>query len=165
MYNTLSPFGNTAAGREQALKSIIDQATRELSTIQSQQYPANLTQNFQIAPAQVGLQFKIVNSLEDVNKEIVLSDSYFVDNSYNTFWIKNQRGELRTFKMEEETPKDKKDLLIEDLQNQINELKRGINNVNRKYDGTDSNQKNANAATTKQSTNVQLDSSSISKKR
>lgn len=165
MYNMMSPFGNAMAGREQALKNIIDQATRELTTIQNQQYPAGLTQNFQIAPAQTGPLFKIVNSLDDVNKEIVLSDSYFIDNSYSTFWIKNQKGELRTFKMEEKTPKDYKDLLIEDLQNQINELKRGMNDVNRKYDGGDGNQKDANGTQTDQSANVQYSNAGTSKKR
>ena len=66
--------------------------------------------------------------------------------------------------MEEETPKDKKDLLIEDLQNQINELKRGMNNVNRKHDAADGNTKNVNAIATNESPNVQSNTSGISKK-
>lgn len=153
------------AAREQTLKNIIDQANRELAIIQNPQYPAGLTQNFQITPAQTGIPFKIVNNLDDVNKEIVLNDTYFMSNNYDMLWIKNPKGELRTFHLNEEVKKDEKDLLIEDLQNQINELKRGMNNVYDKYDGTNGYTKINDAAATNKSTNVQSGSASISKKR
>lgn len=117
-------------GREQALKNIIDQATKELNIIQTQQYPPNLTQNFQITPVQSGIPFKIVNSIDDINNEIVITDTYFLLNNYTKLYIKNARGDLRTFNVIEDKPKDEKDLLIEDLKKQIDELKGGILNAN-----------------------------------
>lgn len=156
------------AAREQTLKNIIDQASRELSAIQNPQYPTNLTQNFQITPAQTNtssnLLFKIVDSLEDVNNEIVLNDTYFLSKNKDCLWMKDSKGNIRTFNIKEIVPKTEKDLIIEDLQNQINELKRGMNNVNSKYDGSNGYTKNDDSATANKSTNVQSVSSGAPKK-
>ena len=171
MYNMSSPFFNAAAGREQALKSIIEQATRELGMLQNQQYTTGIPgtistqQNFQMTPVQVGLPFKLVNSIEEVKNEIVLSDTYFLSENYNRLWIKNAAGKIRTFDVLEQVFKDEKDLKIEELQNEIKELKRGMNNVNGKYDGANGNTKDAYESSTSKSSNVQSNSSSISKRR
>ena len=164
-YYTLS--GNAMpnyALREQSLKNIIDQANRELSALQNQQFPTNLTQNFQISPMQSGLPFKIVENIDDVNKELVISDTYFLSKDEKSFWIKDSKGNIRSFSINEIVTKNEKDLIIEDLQNQINELKRGMNNVNDKYDGANGYTKYDDTTSTNKSTNVQFGSASISKK-
>ena len=45
-------------------------------------------------------------------------------------WIKNTRGGIKTYELNEIIPKDEKDLQIELLQTQLNELKKEM----RKYD-------------------------------
>lgn len=91
--------------------------------------PTNLTQNFQIAP-QSNNGIKVVNSVEDVQKELAITDTPFVNNNYTTLWIKNAKGEIRTFELNEIKPKDEKDLIIEDLKSQIYQLNNQIKEMN-----------------------------------
>lgn len=91
--------------------------------------PTNLTQNFQIAP-QSNNGIKVVNSVEDVQKELAITDTPFVNNNYTTLWIKNAKGEIRTFELKEIKPKDEKDLIIEDLKSQIYQLNSQIKEMN-----------------------------------
>lgn len=153
------------SARKQSLESIIDQATRELNAIQMQQYPANLTQNFQIAPTQFGNVIKIVDSFDDINKEIVLQDTYFASKDFKNFWIKNTKGEIRSFELKEIIEKDQKDILIENLQNQINELKRSMNNGYNKFNGPNGHSENDERFISEKSSNVQSNSTGVSKKR
>ena len=88
------------------------------------QQPANLTQNFQLASNSVN-NIKSANNIGDVQKYIVVTDTYFFNNDMTEMWIKNAKGNIRTFNMMEVIPKDEKDLLIEKLQKQIAELKGG----------------------------------------
>lgn len=91
--------------------------------------PTNLTQNFQIAP-QNNNGIKVVNNVEDVQKELAITDTPFVNNNYTTLWIKNAKGEIRTFELKEIKPKDEKDLMIEKLQSKIYELNSQIKEMN-----------------------------------
>jgi ribonuclease HII len=100
---------------EQSLKSIIDQANGQLNQL----HTSPITQNFQLSPIN---NFRIVNNLEDVNKEMVLNDTYFLGKDLKDFWIKNSRGDVRTFELAEIIPKDEKDLEIERLKKQIEEM-------------------------------------------
>ena len=97
------------------------------------QQPTNLTQNFQLAPTNSNANFKIANTIDDVQKEIVLADTYFLSKDNSQMWIKNSRGDIRTFAMKEIVPKDEKDILIENLQKQIEELKGGKLNATTQY--------------------------------
>lgn len=101
---------------EQSLKSIIDQANGQLNQL----HTSPITQNFQLSPIS---NFKIIGSREDVDKEMVLNDTYFLGKDLKDFWIKNSRGDVRSFELNEIIPKDEKDILIEKLQKQIEEMK------------------------------------------
>ena len=101
---------------EQSLKSIIDQANGQLNQL----HTSPITQNFQLSPIS---NFKIVTAREDVDKEMVLNDTYFLGKDLKDFWIKNSRGDVRSFELTEIIPKDEKDILIEKLQKQIEEMK------------------------------------------
>ena len=103
---------------EQSLKSIIDQANGQLNQL----HTSPITQNFQLSPIN---NFRIVSSKEDVDKEMVLNDTYFLGKDLKDFWIKNSRGDVRSFELKEIIPKDEKDILIENLQKQIEELRGG----------------------------------------
>lgn len=109
---------------------------------QPQQQPTNLTQNFQLAPQNRDV-IKYANSIEEVNRDMVLGDTPYFSKDMSVVWIKNTKGEIKTYELNEIVPKDEKDLQIEYLQSQIEELKGMIKNeridtnVNAKQDETD----------------------------
>lgn len=140
---------------QQDLLNMRDRIDRSLNQIQnpnSQQTP--ITQNFQLAPNQGGIGVKYVNSIEDVKKELVFADTVFLDKEYANMWIKNAKGEIRTFSIIEIIAKDEKDLEIENLKSQIEELKGMM--LNAKHDDANVNE----STTSKKSSNVSNDKSS-----
>ena len=126
------------------LQNMRDRLDNQIQQIQQQQQsmpqmpiqqPTNLTQNFQLAPNNANSNFRVVTNIEDVQKEIVLTDTYFIDKDNSQMWIKNSKGDIRVFEVTEIIPKDEKDLLIENLQKQIEELKGGKSNEFSKSNG------------------------------
>lgn len=88
--------------------------------------PTNLTQNFQIAPTNHDVM-KYANSMEEVTKYMVIGDTPFFSKDMSVVWIKNAKGEIKTYELNEIVAKDDKDIKIEFLMTQIEELKKGIN--------------------------------------
>ena len=134
MYN--SPYYSyNAPLNQQFTKERIDNQIAELQKIKEQmgqqsiQQPQMqpITQNFQLAPTNSGL-IKYVNSSEDVNRELVFGDTPFFAKDLSTLWIKNAKGEIKSYQLTEVVQKDEKDLIIEDLQAQINDLKKEMVN-------------------------------------
>lgn len=119
------------------LQNMRDNIDKKIQQIQQQNYqqPTNLTQNFQLAPTNGNNNIKNVNSLDEVQKELVLADTYFFNNDMTNLWIKNSKGDIRTFDVKEIVPKDEKDILIENLQKQIEELKENKANEYNKPNG------------------------------
>lgn len=91
--------------------------------------PTNLTQNFQLAPTNRDV-IKYAASMEEVQREQVIGDTPYFSKDLSVVWIKNTRGGIKTYELNEIIPKDEKDLQIELLQTQIEELKKEM----RKYD-------------------------------
>lgn len=87
--------------------------------------PTNLTQNFQLSPNNSVIKY--ADSLEEVKKDIVLGDTPFFSKDMSIVWIKNAKGEIKTYSLAEIIEKDEKDIQIEFLQAQIEELKKGMN--------------------------------------
>lgn len=96
------------------------------------QQPTNLTQNFQLAPANKEI-IKYANSIDEVNREIITGDTPYFSKDMSVVWIKNTKGEVKTYELNEIIPKDEKDLKIEFLQAQIKELKKEM----KKYESDD----------------------------
>lgn len=96
--------------------------------------PTNLTQNFQLAPTNHDVM-RYANSMEEVEKFMVIGDTPFFSKDMSVVWIKNNKGEIKTYELNEIEAKDDKDIKIEFLMTQIEELKKGIMN----------NEHNANA--------------------
>lgn len=112
--------------------------TNELKQIKAQmtqtmfpQQPTNLTQNFQLAPNSQN-NMKFVDTIEDVNKEIVYCDTPFFSKDMSVLWIKNIKGEIKSYSIEEIIQKDEKDMQIEYLTNELEKLKKG-NKENEKH--------------------------------
>lgn len=140
---------------QQDLQNMRDRIDRQLNQMQSpntQQTP--ITQNFQLAPTKGSDSIRYVKDVEDVKKELVFADSLFVDRDFKNMWMKDAKGDIRSFEITEVLQKDEKDLEIENLKNQINELKGMINDA--KYatsdvDGTTSVKKSKNVSDDKSS--------------
>ena len=88
--------------------------------------PTSLTQNFQLAPQNKDVM-KYANSMDEVQKDIVLGDTPYFSKDMSVVWIKNLKGEIKTYELNEIIPKDEKDIKIEYLQSQIEELKGRLN--------------------------------------
>lgn len=91
------------------------------------QQPTVINQTFQSSPNGVA-GLKHINSIEDVEKELTVVETAFVTNDYTQLFIKNAKGEIRTFDMFEVIPKDEKDEIIEQLRLENEELKGMISN-------------------------------------
>jgi hypothetical protein len=87
--------------------------------------PTNLTQNFQISPTNRDL-IKYASSIDEVQKEMVTGDTPFFSKDMSVVWIKNSKGEIKTYELNEIVAKDEKDIQIEVLKARIDELERKI---------------------------------------
>lgn len=129
-------YGNPylSAYNPQVTVDKINAQINELERLKSQipqnnqpQQPTNLTQNFQLAPQNHDV-IKYASSMEEVQRDMVIGDTPYFSKDMSVVWIKNTKGEIKTYELEEIIPKDEKDLQIELLMSQISELKGMIAN-------------------------------------
>lgn len=86
-----------------------------------------INQTFQLAPNPQNA-IRYANSIEEVQKEIVIADTPYFSKDLSVLWIKNTKGEIKSYELQEIVQKDQKDIQIEYLQAQIEELKGMIKN-------------------------------------
>lgn len=130
MYNT--PFNNvyTPQVNIDRINNQINELERMRSQFQQQMtqpQPTNLTQNFQLAPVNREV-IRYANSVEDVKRDTVIGDTPYFSKNMDIVWVKNLKGDIKTYELTEIIPKDDKDIQIEFLQSQIEELKKGMTN-------------------------------------
>ena len=96
----------------------------ELEKMKSQIVPVQqpITQNFQISPTNRDV-IKYASSLDEVKKDVVIGDTPYFSKDMSVVWVKNVSGEVKSYELKEIIEKDEKDLQIELLQAQIEELK------------------------------------------
>ena len=114
----------------------------------------SINQTFQLAPnSQNGVHY--VKDVDDVKKEFVVNDTPFFNKEFTIMWLKNAKGEIKSYELREMVVKDDKDLIIENLQAQVNELRKGIMEYakpsNTNDDGAIEEQKPSNVRTNKSS--------------
>lgn len=152
-------YGNPylSAYNPQATVDKINAQINELERLKSQipqnnqpQQVPNVTQNFQLAPQNHDV-IKYASSMEEVQRDMVIGDTPYFSKDMSVVWIKNTKGEIKTYELNEIIPKDEKDLQIELLMSQISELKGMIANE----------RANANDATTEIPTNTTRDDEPI----
>lgn len=140
-------FGNPYnAYNPQASLDRINNQIAELEKMKTQipmQQPTNLTQNFQIAPTNNVI--KHAESMEEVQKNMVIGDTPFFSNDMSIVWIKSTNGEIKSYELKEIIQKDEKDIQIEYLQAQIEELKKEV-----KKDESDTNVNESTSNTTQE---------------
>ena len=121
-YNT--PFA------QQSLNERIDTQIAQLNQMKEQiknnQQPA-INQTFQLAPNNHTIRY--ANTIDEVSKETVYFDTPFFSKDMSVVWIKNAKGEIKSYELKEIVKKDEKDIQIELLQAQINEMKGMIGNA------------------------------------
>lgn len=121
-------YGNSYYNNQVNLDRINNQIN-ELEKIRNQlqqplPQPTNLTQNFQLTPNVNPLRY--ATSMDEVKRENVNSDTPFFSKDMSVVWIKGTKGDIKTYELTEIIPKDEKDLKIEYLQLQIEQMKKGM---------------------------------------
>ena len=128
MYN--NPYMNVY--NSQATVDRINAQMNELEKMKQQlqqpvQQPTNLTQNFQLAPTNRDV-IRYANSIDEVRRDMVIGDTPYFSKDMSVVWIKNTKGDIKTYELNEIIPKDEKDLQIDLLMSQIEELRGMIKN-------------------------------------
>ena len=118
---------------------------------QPMQQPTNLTQNFQLAPSSRDV-IRYASSIDEVQRDMVIGDTPYFSKDMSVVWIKNTKGEIKIYELTEIIPKDEKDIQIEMLQAQIDELKKGM---------TTNEQHIANVISTKDESNTKWNDEEI----
>ena len=111
------------------------------------QLPTNLTQNFQIAPTNHDI-IRYADNIDEVQRNMVVGDTPYFSKDMSVVWIKNAKGEVRTYELEEIVPKDAKDMQIELLQSQIDALREEIQRNDANVTNADAKQNTADTTTT-----------------
>lgn len=128
MYNSpyINPYNSQIAiDRIDGNINQLQQLKEQLSKSNTPQTPTNLTQNFSLSPT-LPSGMKFVNSLDDVNKEMVYFDTPFFSKDMSVMWLKNAKGEIKSYELNEIIQKDEKDIKIDYLTAQIEDLKRRL---------------------------------------
>lgn len=91
---------------------------------QIQQPQPSINQTFQLAPNREVIRY--ADTIDEVQRDMVVGETPYFSKDMSIVWIKNQKGDIRTFELKEIIPKDSKDIEIEYLKLQIEELKKGL---------------------------------------
>ena len=127
----------------------IDKLNEQINQLESMkkqiQQPAqpSINQTFQLAPTSRDV-IRYAASLEEVQRDMVIGDTPYFSKDMSVVWIKNIKGEIKTYELTEIIPKDSKDLQIELLQTQINELRKEMKNNERIYTNANAEQTTTN---------------------
>lgn len=151
-YNQQNQFSNL----DQNYLSMLDKEEERIKNLKNNyvnryQQPA-INQTFQLAPNNQSIKY--ANTINDVNKETVYSDTPFFSKDMTVLWIKTVKGDIKTYELNEIVPMDDKDMQIEYLQSQIEELKgmikndANVTNVSTKQDETDTTNNDGETRTT-----------------
>lgn len=106
----------------------INEQIKQLENMRNQMQhpvqPTNLTQNFQIAPNRESIKY--ANSIDEIQKEVVYGTTPYFSRDMSILWLKEASGDVKTYELKEIINKDEKDLKIDFLMAQIEELKKGM---------------------------------------
>ena len=131
MHNNLYPYYMNNYN-QQTMNERIDSQIAQLQQMKEQMKnntqqqnvtPPSINQTFQLAPNS-NASIKYVNTIDDVKKEMVFADTPFFSNDMSVLWVKNSKNEIKTYELTEIVPLDEKDVQIEFLQKQIEDLRK-----------------------------------------
>ena len=125
-------YGNNGQYYMQNLQDMRDRIDNQMKQYQQSQAQMQqpqipqINQNFQITPTTNNnneIQAKYVSNIDDVKNTFVMTAGLFVNKEMNTLWFKNVNGDIRTFNLQEIIEQDEKDIEIQRLKNEIEEMK------------------------------------------
>lgn len=102
------------------------QQAQQQPQIMPNSQPTSLTQNFQLAPQQNNnseLESRYAESIDEVKNTFVMKTAIFATKDFGTIWLKDVSGNIRTFNTEEVFEIDEKDIQIQNLQRELEEMK------------------------------------------
>jgi len=144
-----------AVDRINAQMNELEKMKQQMQQPLQPQQPTNLTQNFQLTPTNNNV-IRYATSIDEVNRDMVIGDTPYFSKDMSVVWIKNTKGEIKTYELTEIIPKDEKDILIANLQMQIEDLRKEIKeNAKSSNDDVDESIKNkttTNVSSTRAST-------------
>lgn len=128
MYNNqfMNPY-NQQANIDRINNQIAELEKMRTQMQQPQPQPTNLTQNFQLAPTNRDV-IRYASSIDEVQRDAVIGETPYFSKDMSVVWVKNTKGEIKTYELNEIIPKDEKDIQIEYLQSQIEELRKEMKN-------------------------------------
>lgn len=130
VYNPYNP--NYIMQEWQNMKDRIDKNMQNYQQVQNQfmqpQPPMpqpQIHQSFQLAPQNSfsEIQAKYVSDINDVKNTFVMSLGMFLNKEMTTLWLKNINGEIRTFSLNEIIEQDPKDIEINNLKQELENMK------------------------------------------
>lgn len=139
MFN--NPYITNAFNPQPSIDRINDQINQlenmKKQIQQPQPTPTNLTQNFQLAPTNREV-IRYADSLDEVQRDMVIGDTPYFSRDMSVVWVKNLKGDIRTYELKEIVPLDEKDIKIQNLEDELERLKGVINyeSSSAKYDST-----------------------------
>lgn len=111
----------------------INSQIAELEKLRTQmQQPPAINQTFQLSGDET---IKFANSLDEVEARYVRGDTPYFSRDMSVVWVKTPKGTIKTYELTEIIPKDDKDMQIEFLKSQIEELRKEV----RRNDATTTN--------------------------
>jgi len=156
MYNYMNPYNR------QAEIDRINNQMAELEKIKAQmQQPVqqpSINQTFQLTPT--ASTIKYAATIDEVSKEYVSTETPFFTKDFSQMWLKNAKGDIKTYTLEEIIPKDERDILIESLQLQVEQLRKEVR-TNAKSNSNDDDESNS----CEESTNVSVPRTSSKKSK
>lgn len=130
MANNYNPYSNNIYMQEmQSMKDRIDRQMQQYQQSQNQfmqQQQPQIQQTFQLNnPNQSTNDFdgKYAETIEDVRNTLVYKNSVFLNKDMNKMWIKDAGGNIRIFGLQEEIPVDENVAEINNLKQEVGELK------------------------------------------
>lgn len=159
MFN--NPYNYNQQANVDRINSQIAELEKLKQSLPQTPSPTNLTQNFQLAPANQSMKY--ANSIEEVKKEIVIGDTPYFSKDLSVVWIKTPKGDIKAYELNEIVQKDDKDLMIENLQLQINELTKSIKEMNENAKSITTNDDESNES--EESSSVQVHRTSKTKSK
>ena len=126
--NSYMPNYYTNNYNQQSMNDRIDNQIAQLQQMKEQmknnQQPA-INQTFQLAPSNHS-GMKYVNTMDEVSKEQVFVDTPFFSKDMSVLWVKDNKGNIKSYELKEIVPLDDKDIMINSLQMQLNELRKEL---------------------------------------
>ncbi len=140
MYEQIDNQINQLVGMRNQIKNNAMQQNNQ------QHQPTAINQTFQLAPGgNAGMKY--ANSIEDVSKEMVFYDTPFFTKDLSVVWIKNAKGEIKTFELTEIIPQDEKDIEIALLKAELEQMRKERSNDEQFNSNANAEQIETNATT------------------